>query len=321
MALDLSNWDTTVRASVIQAFAESAIVPDESYDRRVHTNQASLVFPKISKRFAQNKADGTILTPNTPGADPAVSLALDQPLKLHDYLPYSAMNTQQATLEGDWAERLGRDLRRGQDNRFIAFSIQCAIGGGTTLAPDSGVFWETGVGFTTDDQKAEAAANVIRDILKKFADNQVPDNERKYIIVTPEIFFDSLRSQMLRSRDFTQDSNNAGQLSRIQFGEATIMRAVSIFDTDQDGTSDTELFGAPAKYLDDYSEVSGTSEGVHGVGWAGPSSLGVGFVETLNTRVSDSPEHESVLVNARLQMGTACKQDEGFVSVVKTVNV
>ena len=147
MAIDLSNWDTTVRASVIQGYAESAIFPDEAYDRRVHTNQASLVFPKITKRFATNGVDGTLLTPNSPTADPAVTLALDNPLKLHDYIPYSALNTQQASLEGDWAERLGRDLRRGQDNRFISFGLQCAIGSGSPLAPATRGIWETGCVF------------------------------------------------------------------------------------------------------------------------------------------------------------------------------
>jgi len=307
-AIDVTAWATTVRSSVIQGYAESAIFPDEGMDRRVHTNQASLVFPKLNARFPENRADGSLLADST-DTEPAVNLALDLPLKMHTYIPYSALNTEQITIEGDYSERLGRDLRRGQDNRFISFCMNTASG----RAANAGrVQWQTGVGFTTDDQKAESAANVVRDILRNFADNEVPDGDRKYVILDPSIFFDLLRSKMLRSRDFTTDSDNSGQLSRISFGDATISRAVSTFD--QDFTLEgTKLNGAPAKYLGDFS-------GQFGIGWVG-NAFGTGYVETLNTRVSDQPAHEAVLVNARVHFGVTSKQDEGFVFVEENVNV
>lgn len=308
MPINVTAWATTVRASIIQGYAESAIFPEEAMDRRVHKNQASLVFPKLEARFPENRADGIILVAGSP-SEPAVTLTLDLPLKMHEYIPYSALNTEQVTIEGDYSERLGRDLRRGQDNRFVAFCLRTA----SDRAGNAGrVLWQTGAGFVTDEEKAESAANVVRDILKNFADNEVPDNERKYVLLSPEIFFDLLRSKMLRSRDFTSDSDNSGPLSRLRFGDAIITRAVSILDQDFT-TEGGKLNGAPAKYLGDF-------QGQHGIGWVG-SAFGTGFVETLNTRVSDSPEHEAVLVNARVHFGTASKQDEGFVFVEENVNV
>ncbi len=307
-AIDVTSWATTVRASVIQGYAESAIFPDEAMDRRIHTNQASLVFPKLDPRFPSNKADGSLLADST-DTEPAVNLALDLPLKMHTYIPYSALNTESVTIEGDYSERLGRDLRAGQDNRFVAFCLKTAIARSSNAGR---VFWQTGVGFTTDDQQAESAANVVRDILKNFADNEVPDSERKYVLVSPSIFFDLLRSKMIRSRDFTSDSDNSGQLSRISFGDATIMRAVSVFDQDFSSPT-TKLLLAPSKYLADYS-------GNFGIGWVG-NAFGTGYVETINTRVSDQPAHEAVLVNARVHFGTTNKLDEGFVYVDENVNV
>lgn len=308
-ALDVSAWDTQVRADVIQGYGESAIVPDGAFYQKVHTNQASLIFPKLTKRFAANSADGAAQLGVQSETEPGVALALDNPLKLYEYIPTSALNTQQGTIEGDFGERLGRDLRRGHDNRLIAFATAQGIARAANIGEIS---WQTGVGYVTSLEKAEAAGDVLKDILKNFAASQIPENERKYVVVDPDLYFDLLRSDMVRNRDFASGQDNRSTVDRIMFGGLTVLPAQSIWGTDQDASAGTELEGAPAKYLDDYSTY-------FGCGWSEPA-LGVGYVETLHTQVDNAPTWESVLVRARTQFGTAARQAEGFIAVVKVIN-
>lgn len=298
MTLDVSAWNTTVRDRTIQAFAESEIVPNGSFDARNFPNQANLRFPKISKRYAQNAADDSADLGVGAVTEPTVTLSLDNPLKLWDYIPQSALNTQQQSIDGDYAVRLGRDLRRGHDNRLIAFAVNQAI----ARAGSAGlVAWDDD--GATEEARGDAAGAVLKKILQNFANAQVPDNEPKWGILHPDLFFDLLSSRFARSRDFTMSSDNSGHVTEIQFGGARFRPAVSIFK--QDFTLEgTELDGAPAKYLADFTTVDG-------VAWAG-SALGVGYVETASTQTDYIPQKESLLVKARMQFGTASKQAEAF---------
>ncbi len=301
MTLDVSAWNDTVRDRVIQAFAESEIVPNGSFDSRNFPNHANLRFPKISKRFAQNAPDDSATLGVDNVVEPTVTLSLDDPLKLWEYIPQSALNTQQQSIDSDYGTRLGRDLRRGHDNRLIAFSVKQAV---ARAASAGKVTWDpTG---TTEEAKGDNAGEVLKEIIRNFANAQVPDNEPKYGILHPDLFFDLLSSRFSRSRDFTSDSDSSGRITSIRFGGIEFRPAVSIFDQDFSSPV-TELDGAPAKYLQDFTDH-------FGVAWAG-SALGVGYVEPAGTSSDYIPQKESLLVKARMHLGTASKQDEAFVFV------
>jgi len=310
MTLSVSAWDTQVRADVIQGFTESGVVPDGSFIKKVHTNQASLIFPKLNRRFPENTPDGGAALGFLSETEPGITLALDEPLKLHEDIPDSAMNTQQGTIEGDFSVRLGRDLRYGHDNRLIAFATNQGIARSSFAGR---VQWQN-VPATQDttEKRGDAAGEVLSDCLKNFADAEVGDTTRKYVVFEPDLFYNLLNSKFVRSRDFTTDADNSGNVMRIRFGGLTVSSAVSIFNSDQDGSAGTRLFGAAAKYLANFS-----TERVSGVAWS-EDALAVGYVEPLNVRSSYEASREGLLIRARTHFGTTATQD-AFVYVSEVI--
>lgn len=310
MTLDVSAWDTQVRADVIQGYTESPVVLDGSFIKKVHTNQASLIFPKLARRFPTNGADGGSALGFNSETEPGVALTLDTPLKMHEDIPDSAMNTQQQTIEGDFATRLGRDLRYGHDNRLIAFSTNQGIARGSFAGR---VQWQN-IPATQDttEKRGDAAGEVLSDILKNFAEAEVGAPTRKYVVFEPDLFFNLMNSRFVRSRDFSSDTDNSGNVMRIRFGGLTVTSAVSIFNSDQDGSAGTRLSGAAAKYLANFS-----TERVSGCAWS-EDALAVGYVEPLNVRSSYEASREGLLIRARTHFGVTATQD-AFVYVSEVI--
>ncbi len=311
MTLSVSAWDTLVRADVIQGFTESGVVPDGSFIKKVHTNQAALIFPKLDRRFPTNLPDGGGVLGFGSQTEPGITLALDDPLKMHEDIPDSAINSQQETIEGDFAVRLGRDLRYGHDNRLIAFATNSGIAR-TSFA--GRVQWQNiPATQNTTELRGDAAGEVLSDCLKNFADAEVGDLTRKYVVFEPDLFYNLLNSRFVRSRDFTTDTDNSGNVMRIRFGGLTVSSAVSIFNSNQTGVTGSKLDNAAAKYLADF-----TTERVSGVAWS-EDAMGVGYVEPLNVRSSYEASREGLLIRARTHFGTTATQSEGFVYVSEVI--
>lgn len=304
---DWSAWDTLVRSDVVQGYTESPIVLDGSYIKKVHTNQAALIFPIIARSYPANAADGAAVLGITGATESAVTLALDNPCKLHRDIPDSAMNTQQITLEGDYAKRLGKDLRCGHDNRLIAFALNQAVARSTAGL----VNWQdTPAVQSTTELRGDAAGEALSDILKNFAAAEIGDDVRKYVVFHPDLFFNLLNSRFVRSRDFTTDTDNAGNVSRIRFGGLTVTSAVSVLNQDEDPV--VKNVTAPDKYKGDFT-------GLFGVAWA-EDALGVGYVEPLHVASSYEASREGLLIRARTHFGTVATQPTGYVQVTRVDN-
>ncbi len=309
--LNVSAWNTKIRADVIQGYTEGGIVVDGSFIKKVHTNQASLIFPKITRKFADNVADGGVALAFTSGTEPGVTLSVDEPLKMHEDIPDSAMNLQQETIEGDFATRLGRDLRYSHDLRLVAFSTNQGIARSSFAGR---VQWQNvPASENTVELRGDAAGETLSDILKNFSEAEVADTTRKYVIFKPDLFFNLLNSRFVRSRDFVSDADNAGNVLRIRFGGLTVTSAKAIFDQDESADPSPRLGLAPAKYHADF-----TAELVAGCAWS-EDALGVGYVEPLNVRSSYEASREGLLIRARTQFGVTATQDTGFVYVSEVV--
>ncbi len=310
MTLDISAWDTVVRSDVIQGYSESPIVLDGSFLKKVHTNQASLTFPKIEKRIADNAPDGGNELGFLSVVEPNVALTLDNPLKLHEDIPDSAMNVSQTTIEGDFAKRLGTDLRYGHDLRLIAFATNQGIAR-TSFA--GRVIWANNpANEDTTEKRGDAAGEVLSGVLKGFAAAEIGDNVRKYVVFAPDLFFNLMNSRFVRSRDFSSESDNTGNVMRIRFGGLTVTSAVAIFNLDEDPGVKLGP-NAPSKYTGDF-----TVNRIQGCAWA-EDALAVGYVEPLSVRSSYEASREGLLIRARVHFGTTATQSEGFQYVSEVV--
>ena len=311
MTIDLSAWDTLVRADVIQGYTESPVVLDGSFIKKVHTNQAAMIFPKLNPRVPRNDVDGGGPLGFNSFTEPGVTLAPDSPLKMHEDIPDSDMNTQQMSLESDLAKRLGIDLRYGHDNRLIAFATNQGIARSSFAGR---VIWNNNpANEDTVEKRGDAAGEVLSDILKNFAEAQVGSPTRKYVVFEPDLFFNLMNSKFVRSRDFTTDTDNAGTVMRIRFGGLTVTSSVSIFNSNQAGGAGELLDNAPAKYLADF-----TLERVSGCAWS-EDAMGVGYVEPLSVRSSYEASREGLLIRARTQFGTTATQSSGFSYVSEVI--
>ena len=310
MAVDFGGWDTLVRADVIQGYTEGGFVQEGSFIKKVHTNQAALIFPTISRTFAGNAADGGDELDHSANTETGITMALDLPLKLHQDIPDSSLNTQMQSIEGDFAKRLGMDLRNSHDNRLVAFATNQGIARSSFAGR---VQWQNvPAAEDTTEKRGDAAGEALSDILKNFAEAEVGDATRKYVIFKPDLFFNLMNSKFVRSRDFSSDTDNSGNVMRIRFGGLTVTSAVAIFNQDFSSPV-TKLLTAPAKYLANF-----TTELVAGCAWS-EDAMGVGYVEPLNVRSSYEASREGLLIRARTHFGTTSTQPSGFVYVSEVV--
>jgi hypothetical protein len=291
MALTTSAWDgKKTELNVIQAYTESALVPDSAF-MRAQGAEAQTVFPNVAARTATNAADGTAALAIASNTDTATTLSADTPLKVWEYIPYSNINTSPVNFINSYSTRLGSDLREGHDQRIVALGAITAAATGTTVLFD-------------DEGTGSAVVAALKDTVVQFDTLKTPQLGR-YCFLSPVQMGKLFDVSSIRSGDFISGADNVNNLIRLNFMGMTVISGNFVFNVDH--SSNTNF---ASKYRANFAGA----QPVWGVAWHN-AAYAVQYFEPVNVKDSAQDVYESMLITARVHMGTAVVRNTNFIRI------
>lgn len=295
MPLTTTNWNATQTSlEVIQAYTDAAIVPDNAFIKAVG-REAQTLFPSISARTATNAADGSAALTIGSTTETAVTLQPDSPLKVWEYIPYSNINTSPVNFISAYTQRLGADLRDAHDRRIINLVMKTAAA--VAAGAQEIIFDNEGTG--------SAVAGALKDTVVYMDLAKIPQDNR-FLFLRPTEMGKLFDIASIRSGDFITGADNKNNLTRLMFMGLNCISYNGWFNTDT-----SALSGLAAKYQ--FNAASATQPYV-GAAWQ-RNALAIQYFEEVNVKSSNQDVYESMLVTARLQMGTAVLRTSSMVTL------
>jgi hypothetical protein len=286
MSVVLTGWDSKQFANdVIKAFVEANKI-DDSWYMRTMSKQASVVYGNIAAVTAKNSADGSELA-DAGNTETGTSITADNPLKVWNYIPLSAINTHgDSNVVAQYAQHLGIALRNAYELELANFL--------TTSSPTS-ITFNDDVGRTGQD-----IADALRDVAKTFDANNVPTVGR-YVLLHPTYFYDMYNVAGVRSGDYISGADNSKPFQEMNFLGMRVRSATLGFNTDNSANTNLD-----SKYRTNLAGATPT----WGVAWH-QSSLGVNWYEAPSISDDLIADKDAILVKARMQIGTGLTRGAG----------
>ncbi len=262
-------------------------------------------YPLLEPKVAVNSADsaGTLLGNTADSAEPAPTLTLDNTLKLHRWIPYDELDTEQVlNLPSNYARRLGADVSTGRITRILTHMMHEAFGAGNRSKTND---------LRTISTLGENTALTLEDISAEMTISGVPLAGR-WCCLYPKLY--NALARVESAMKTTMGGSAVVQHPQrqfLKFADFTILTSGAAFNLDYESSPAHVPYDS--KYKKDNTQHSASpSHGQFlGTCWH-EDSYAVRHTAAPITRISDSPAHESVLVTSRLHMGTVAVQTAGL---------
>ena len=265
--------------------------------------QETWSYPILSVTTPSNAPDtaGTVLSSASGVAESAPKLTLDNVLKLHRWIPYDELDTEQVlNLPSAYGRRLGEDIGTGRITRILTHMMDTALtSGGRENAYD----------LRTRATLGEQTARALEDASANMTIAGVPLQGR-WAALYPTHYNALARVETAMKTTMGGSAVVAHpQRQALMFADFTIITSGASFNTDFSTSSQIPFYDT--KYQKNNQKTGSGGSPPHGdfygVTWH-RDVYAVRHTGSPIVRISDSPPHEAILVTARLHMGTVAIQ-------------